>query len=232
MVAAVAAAAQRPGKRLRDSLCRDLVGELGRDLGMGRSIKMNVVPLIKIGGDLRVKDDDPDVACAQPFHHSRDVGCALLFRETKAEIVAARLQDDDVGALGHRAIEPAQHAHGGVAGNPGVGNLGEDSLRAQKDLQPRGIGILRADAETGGIARADRDNVEDRRLEWRRKEERENEQDERTAHPALVSTISAFCRRVARGRVRSRARGRVRSGARRQFLPDIVRDDDALAFGQ
>jgi len=28
-----------PGKRLRDSLCRDLVGELGRDLGMGRSIK-------------------------------------------------------------------------------------------------------------------------------------------------------------------------------------------------
>ena len=77
-----------PGKRLRESLCRDRVGELGRDLGMGRSIKMNVVPLIKIGGDLRVKDDDPDVACAQPFHHSRDVGCALLFRETKAKIVA------------------------------------------------------------------------------------------------------------------------------------------------
>ena len=217
--AAVTAVPQGRRSRLRFRLCRDFIGKLGRDLGMGRGIEVDVVPLIIVGRDLRVEDDDANVTRAQPLHHCLDVGGALLLRETEAEIIAARLQNDDVGALGRRVVEAAQHARGRVAENPGVGNLGGDALLAQKDLQLRGIGILRTDTETGGIAGADRDDVEDCRLEWRRKEERENEQDERTAHPALVSAISAFRRRVARGRVRSRVEAAFGAGPEGSFCP-------------
>jgi hypothetical protein len=94
---------------MRHGLCSDLVGKLGGDLGMGRRIKMDVVPLIKVGRDLRVKYDDADAAGAQPLHHRRYVGGALLLRETKAEIVGPRLQDDDVGTLGHRAVDALKH---------------------------------------------------------------------------------------------------------------------------
>ena len=98
---------------------------------MGRCIKMDVLPLIKVGRDLRVKYDDANVACAQPLHYCRYVGGPLLLRETKAEIVGPRLQDDDVGTLGHRAVDALKHAGGCDAEDPGVDDVGRNGLHAQ-----------------------------------------------------------------------------------------------------
>ena len=89
----------------------------------------------------------------------------------------------------------------------------------------RGVGILRTDTPTEGIAGADCDDIEHRRLERRGKQQRERDQCGSMAHATDALRKLVFRRRrVAGHRALSRARG--------QFLADRVWDNDALAFGQ
>ena len=109
---------------------------------MGGSVEVDTVPLIEIGRKfLRIIDDDADASCTKFIHYRRNIGGAMFLGSEEAEIVAARLQDHNVSALGHGRVEAAQHAGRDIAGDASIGDVGLDPSLAQQRLQSGGIGI-------------------------------------------------------------------------------------------
>ncbi len=90
---------------------------------------------------------------------ARTLFARCLFRVAEAEVVAARLQNDDARVRWHRSVETREHAARGVAGNPGIGDLHFIAARLQHSLQLRGIGLAETRAETRRVAGADGDDL-------------------------------------------------------------------------
>src|SRR6266550_3816693 len=80
-------------------------------------------------------------AC-QPALHLRNVGSTLLLGAEETQIVAARLQDRDVGSGWHVLVDAAEHHRGGVKRHSGIGHLSIDALGSEQSLQLRGICAL------------------------------------------------------------------------------------------
>ena len=78
-------------------------------------------------------------------------------------VVGAKLDDDGIGALRHRPIEPGEPVGGGIAGDAGIGDLGRDALGRERRLQARHEAVLVGQAVSGGQRIAERDDI-DRRL--------------------------------------------------------------------
>ena len=96
---------------------------------------MDSIPLQEIWRDHRVVNDNADAAATQPVNDRRDIGGVLLLRPAKTEIIAARLQDDDIGAIGDRGINPAEHAGGGIGDDASIGNRGIDTTSPEDSLR-------------------------------------------------------------------------------------------------
>ena len=65
------------------------------------------------------------------FTIAENIGGAMFLGSEEAEIVAARLHDHNVSALGHGRVEAVQHAGRDIAGDASIGDVGLDpSLRS------------------------------------------------------------------------------------------------------
>jgi len=125
---------------LRLGRCGDLRRKDRRDLGVRGGIKVDAVPLIKVGRDfVRIVDDDADAACAQVLRHRRDIGGPRRLGAEEAQIVGAGLQDDDVGAFGTAAARRLSMPAVTSPLTPAIGDGGVDAFLAQQRLQLRRI---------------------------------------------------------------------------------------------
>lgn len=66
---------------------------------------MNSIPLIVLRRDNRIEDDRSDIAGVQSFDHRGNIRRTLRFVAGEAKVVAARLEDDNAGSVGHRRVE-------------------------------------------------------------------------------------------------------------------------------
>ena len=74
-------------------------------------------------------------------------------------VVTKDRQDNEFSPVGYRRIKPRQHAHGGIAADPRIGDGGLIALGAQHRRQSRRPGCIGSDAVTGGVAGAESDNL-------------------------------------------------------------------------
>ena len=72
----------------------------GSDHGVAFARQMDKVGGVIAQRDLVIVDDHFNPASPQPAFHFRNIGGPLLLGDEKTPIVAARLQDRDVGSLG------------------------------------------------------------------------------------------------------------------------------------
>ena len=75
-------------------------------------------------------------------------------------VVGAELEDHGLGAVGHRPVEPRKPAGGGVAGHPGIGDLGGDALRGEGLLELRRKRRIGRQAIAGGERIAESDDLQ------------------------------------------------------------------------
>ncbi len=78
-------------------------------------------------------------------------------------VVGAKLDDDGVGALRHRPIEPGEPIGGGIAGDAGICDLGGNAFGGERRLQAGHKAVLVGQAVAGRQQIAERDDF-DRRL--------------------------------------------------------------------
>jgi hypothetical protein len=72
----------------------------------------------------RIKDDQLNAALAQPALDSADIGSPLLPSAEKSEIVAPRLQNDQVGSGWRCRVDAAQHSGRRGGNNARIDDMG------------------------------------------------------------------------------------------------------------
>src|SRR5712691_9662133 len=135
----------------------------GSDHGVAFVREMDEVKGAIVQRDEFIVHDHLNRARLQPALHLRNVCRAPLRRDEETLIVAARLQDHDVGSIPHVFVDAAEHHPGRFEGHSGIGHLGIDALGSEQGLQLRGICAFVADIKAMGVAGADRDNAQRRR---------------------------------------------------------------------
>jgi hypothetical protein len=100
------------------------------------------------------------MAALQPIDNRRDSGSTLLLRSAKPEIVAARLQDDDIGAIGDDGVDAAEHTGCGATDDAGTDYRSIDTALPEDGLQLSREGIPRANAPAPRIAGPHRNNLD------------------------------------------------------------------------
>src|SRR6516162_3886246 len=92
-------------------------------------VKVDPVPLIEVARHrIRIIDNDADAARVQALHHGGDIGGARLLATEETQVIAARLQNDNVGAVRHGGLETIAHAGGDVAIYAGIDDMRIDAL--------------------------------------------------------------------------------------------------------
>ena len=86
--------------------------------------------------------------------------------EPAQHVVGAELDDDGIGSIRHRPVEPGKPAGCRVAGNAGILDFRRNAFRRQRLLQPGDEAIGRQQPQTGGQRIAKRHDL-DRRLRVR-----------------------------------------------------------------
>ena len=91
----------------------------------------------------------------QPGQHGVEIGASLRRIGAAQHVVGSQFEDDQIGFVRKRPIQPRQSARGGVAGDAGVDDFGLDSLLAQRLLELRCETLPRKKTVTGGKAVAE-----------------------------------------------------------------------------
>jgi hypothetical protein len=114
-----------------------------------------------------LEQNDTDTARLQATLNCCDIRSARAGTDAEPPIIAAGLEDDDLGSARDRRSEPRQHAARGIARHPRILDARVVALRLEHRLKLGGKGSTRLDA-TGmlaaslavGIARAQRNDVD------------------------------------------------------------------------
>ena len=83
-----------------------------------------------------------DATRLQLFDHRNKVLAAFLGRDATQGVVGAKFENDALGAVRNRPIDPRQTAGGRVAGDAGIADRHVVPLRAQGLFQPGGEGVF------------------------------------------------------------------------------------------
>ncbi len=78
-------------------------------------------------------------------------------------VVGAEFDNDRIGAVRHRPVEPGKAVGGGIAGDAGIGDRYGGAFGGKRRLQPRHKAVLVGKPVARGQRIAERDNM-DRRL--------------------------------------------------------------------
>ena len=85
-----------------------------------------------VGAEIRRRahaaQKDGDVTLRQSAQDGVERGARHLRLDPAQHVVGAELEDDRIGALRHRPVQPRQPVGGGIAGDAGIGDLGGDAL--------------------------------------------------------------------------------------------------------
>lgn len=117
-------------------------------------------PRRSCGVDDPIRFDGPNAAPMQLAENLDNIGLSCFGADepatapAAAEIVAAKIQDNEPGSLRHRTIETRQHSAGCVPADPGIHDMGIPASRVQHALQNCGPRFGRIDALSLGIAGA------------------------------------------------------------------------------
>ncbi len=120
-------------------------GEIGIDGIEGRAI---------IGAQIawrqHAAQQHGDMALAQPPEHCVQRPAGHLGIDPAQRVIGAEFQDHRLGAVRNRPVEAGEPARGGVAGHPGIGDLGGDAPGGQGALQPDRKRLIGSEAVSGG----------------------------------------------------------------------------------
>ena len=108
---------------------------LGGEVGIDR---LELAPIIgaEIGRRPHAGKQHGDAPLGQAAHDLLERRARDLGIDPAQHVVGAELDDDGIGALRHRPVEPRKPAGGGVAGDPGIGDLDREALGLERLLEP------------------------------------------------------------------------------------------------
>ncbi len=119
-----------------------------------------------IGAEIRRRahaaQQDSNVTRRQPLQDCIERGARHLGLDAAQHVVGAEFDDDRIGALRHRPIEPGKPVGGGIAGDAGIGDVGADAVVGQRRLQPRHEAVFVGKAVARGQRIAERDDMDRR----------------------------------------------------------------------
>jgi hypothetical protein len=103
--------------------------------------------------------DGPDATGSQLLLDARDVGLPLGWADILTKVVSAKLQDDNLRAIGNAARKSRKHSSGGVTKDSGVSDLHMRSPCLEHPFQLGGECLRGSDAMSLGVAGSQRDDL-------------------------------------------------------------------------
>lgn len=100
------------------------------------------------------------MALGQAAQNRLECRARHLGLDTAQHVVGAEFNDDCVGVIRHRPVEPGERVRGRVAGDAGIGDLCRDTLARQRRLQASDEAILLGQAEPCRDQVAERHDLE------------------------------------------------------------------------
>ena len=112
-----------------------------------------------VGGEGDAGEDYFGAGLLELVDDAREVGLGLFEGQAAEAVVAAELDDDDLGMAGEDEVDAVEAVLGGVAADAGVDDVVVIAVGVEEALEVVGIGLADVGAVAGGERVAEADDV-------------------------------------------------------------------------